>query len=116
MRARLRRSASTVISKAPEVAAAARMRAAQHREFGVLAGRDLRWRLDQHGDVEVVLQQDAGLDGALVAAIDQNDTLALQLEHRHGRHGFGGGGRSAAILARRRRPRPTSPPFPRTLT
>ena len=41
---------------------------------------DSRRRLEQHGDVEVILEQIAGLDRALVAAVDENDALALDID------------------------------------
>ena len=48
-------------------------------EFGAARRRDGGRRLEQHGDVEVVLEQIAGFDGALVAAVDENDALAFQM-------------------------------------
>ncbi len=43
----------------------------RHRKIGRSRRRDGRRRFDQHGDVEMVLEQVAGFDGNLVAAADR---------------------------------------------
>jgi hypothetical protein len=50
------------------------------------------------GDVEVVLEQVGGLDGALVAGVDEDDALALQAGDGHRRHGLRRGGQQGGHL------------------
>ena len=54
-------------------------------------GVDVGRRLDQHGDVEMVLEQLGGFDRALVAAVDQRDALAREADERNVGHRLGGG-------------------------
>jgi hypothetical protein len=51
-----------------------------HREIGHARRRHLGGRLDQHRHVEMILEQVAGLDRLLVAAIDQDDAFAAQAD------------------------------------
>ena len=88
-------------------------RALHHRKFGDARRRHAGRRRDQHGHVEMILEQLAGLDRALVAAIDQDHALARQADERnlgqrlgggreqrrHLRPGLGGVGRPAGGLA-----------------
>jgi hypothetical protein len=60
----------------------------RHWKIGHSRRNDRRRRLDQHGDVEMILEQVAGFDGGLVAAADENDTAAFELDDRYGRRGF----------------------------
>nr|WP_244642965.1 hypothetical protein [Bradyrhizobium symbiodeficiens] len=46
----------------------------------------------------MVLQQIAGLDRGLVAAVDQDDSAALQLDHFHGRGDFSRGSQQRGHL------------------
>ena len=59
--------------------------ALRHGKIRPSRRRDGRGRLDQHGDVQMVLEQMAGFDGGLVAAADEDDAAALQADQRHRR-------------------------------
>ena len=66
-----------------------------HRKVRRMPWRNRRWRLDEHGDVEMLLEQLPGPNRLLAAAIDENDATALDLHHGDRRH----------RLARRRKER-----------
>jgi len=87
---------------------------ALHHRKGADARRHQTFRArDQHGDVEMIGQELAGLDRALIAAIDQRDAFAFETDEgnfgqrlggnrkqrRHLRPGLGGVGRPAGGLA-----------------
>jgi len=62
-------------------------RAFDNREVGHPRRRDVGGRLDQHGDVEMILEQTARLDRLLVAAVDQGHAFAFEADERN--HGCG---------------------------
>ena len=66
-------------------------RALHHREFGDARRRDIGRRLDQHGDVEMILEQVGRLDRGFVAAVDQDHALAVEAHERDVGGGLGGG-------------------------
>ena len=73
-----------------EMARCAPNGALRHGKFGARGGAMVAGGFDQHGDVEMVLEQIAGFDCALVAAVDQDDAIALQLDRRRRWRRFGG--------------------------
>ncbi len=60
------------------------------RKLGDTRRRDGRRRLDHHSDVEMLLEQSAGLNGFLAAAVDQDNAAALDIDQRNVRHRLGG--------------------------
>ena len=63
----------------------------RHRKVGPSRWSDRRRGLDQYRDVQMVLEQLACLDRGLVAAADEDDAAALQVDQRHRRRGLGRG-------------------------
>jgi hypothetical protein len=62
----------------------------RYREIRPSRRHDRRRRFNQHGDVQMILEQVAGLDGHFVAPADENNTAALQVDDGHRWRGFGG--------------------------
>ncbi len=62
-----------------------------HREIGHPRRGHLGGRPDQHRHVEMILEQIAGLDCLLVAAIDQDHAFAVEADEGNIRRGLGGG-------------------------
>ncbi len=85
-----------------EIALGRADRALHHREIGHPRWRHLGRRLDQHRDVEVILEQVAGLDRPFVAAVDQDHALAAQPDERNFRRRLGGGREQRGHLGTRR--------------
>ena len=69
-----------------------------NRTVGATWRRDHGWWRNQHGDVEMLLQQIASLNGGLVAAVDQDDPAAFQLDHWRRCRDFGRGGQQRCHL------------------
>ena len=80
--------ASTATSNAPRWPVAVRIAPITTGKSATRARRDGRRRLDQDRDVEMVLQEIAGFDGLLAAAIDENDAFAFQADDGRVRQGF----------------------------
>ena len=60
--------------------------ALHHRELGHPRRRDVGFRLDQHGDVEMVFEQIGGFDHLLVFAIEERDAFAVRPNERKVRY------------------------------
>ena len=59
-------------------------RALHHRKLGDPRRDHGRRRLDQHGNVEMILQQVARFDRLLVAAVDEENAFAVEAHEGHG--------------------------------
>ena len=75
-------------------------RALHHRKFGGARQPQILGVRDHHGDIEMIGEQRAGLDGGFVTAINEDDPLALEADE--GSVGHRLGGRSAQRRHRRR--------------
>ena len=72
----------------PEMSARVADRALEHGKFVGPARHHVAGPGEKHGDVETIGETLRGLDGDLVAAIDQRDAAALQRHQRDRRHVF----------------------------
>ncbi len=66
--------------------------ALDHRKLAHPWWRDVGGRPDQDGNVEMVLEQVRGRDGAVVTAVDQDHAVAVEAHERHGDGRLGCGG------------------------
>ena len=71
-----------------EMSAGVADRALENGKLVAAARRHVAGLCQQHGDVETIGETLRGLDGDLVAAIDQRDAAALQRHQRNRRHLF----------------------------
>ena len=65
--------------------------ALHHREFGDARRPQILWARDQHGDIEMIGEQLAGFDRGFVAAVDQDDALAVEADEGDFGRRLGGG-------------------------
>ncbi len=63
-------------------------RSHRHRKFRIGERPHLRWRLDEHGDIKLALEECSGLHRRDVPPIDQDDPAAIEPNEGHLRQGY----------------------------
>ncbi len=109
-------NSSTVTANAPSEPCADLTPALRDREFPRARRHHRRRRSEQHGDIHLAFEQLGGLDGLIIAAIDEHHTGAFNLHPCRLRHRLSGGRDQGAIFGPDELPSADQPALSRTFT